>query len=181
MALNPALKAMLESSGLDSNLEDVPQRFEETESLVGLAEPFASFRTEDLIEAAGEAPLCRTDLEKYWHVRQYFVKKEKAATQGKIVAEKLDGIKAVVKHGNKDEIMNLFKQRHVWRQKAEEYCTGGNRICKSEQCPNLALKGSEFCVQHILQDPNQKLYIECATCHRPYPVMSKCFACRGAE
>jgi hypothetical protein len=51
-------------------------------------------------------------------------------------------------------------------------------MCASPRCPNAAVPGSEFCVAHILLDQNQKLFAECPDCHRPFPVMGACFACR---
>ena len=181
MALNPTVKALLDSAGIESNLEDVPAQFEETKILINQEDPVTSYHTEDLVAAAGTAPSCRTELDKYWHVRQFFIKEDRSETRKKVVSEKLDAIKSVVRNGNKDQVLELFKRRHLWRKKASEYCTSGDRICSVENCPNLAVDGSDFCVNHIMQDSSQKLFTECPHCHRPYPVMSKCFACREGQ
>lgn len=181
MALNPAVKALLDSAGLESNLDDVPAKFEDTEQVVGPEDVFSSFDTTALLDAAGEAPSCRTNAERYWHVRQYYLREKRAAERDAIVADRLAKIQATVKEGTKDQIVEMFKQRHQWRQKADEFCTHTDKICKSEGCLRVALRGSEFCVNHIMSDPNQKLFVECPNCHRPHPVMSSCFACRDSE
>jgi hypothetical protein len=90
----------------------------------------------------------------------------------------LERIAGVVKSGDSADVLNLFKQRHVWRQHALEHLTDGRVICKIECCPHVAIAGSEYCVNHIMNDSTQKLFAECQVCHRPYPVMSECFTCR---
>lgn len=180
MALNPAVKALLDSAGLESNLEDVPVHFAEAEQLVDSGSSFSTFDTEELVSAAGEAPSSKTDSENYLHIRQYLLKEVRAAEREKVVSERIAKIQATVKQGNKDEILSLFKQRHLWRQRADEFTTPSDKLCTVEGCIRVSLPGSEFCIGHIMRDPNQKLFVECPTCHRPHPVMTTCFACRGS-
>jgi hypothetical protein len=56
--------------------------------------------------------------------------------------------------------------------------TDGRKICAVDCCIRVATAGSDFCISHILRDPTQKLFVECPTCHRPFPVLSSCFGCR---
>lgn len=177
-AISPTVRALLESAGIDANLEDVPARYEVAPNPIEEDADFSTFRTDPIVASAGEAPSSKTDTEKYWHIRQYYIQEERAKEREEVVAERLEKIQETLKNGDVAAIKDLFKMRHAWRQRAAEFCTNPEKICENESCTHVALAGSSFCASHILQDPDQKLFVECSFCHRPYPAMSKCFACR---
>jgi hypothetical protein len=134
--------------------------------------------TQVLIDAAGPSPQARTDRERDWHVRQVCLRRDKAASRDQRKTLSIERIRDLVQRGDSADILNLFKQRHTWRQHAIDHMADGRVICKVDCCPHVATAGSEFCINHILLDSNQKLFCECPSCHRPYPAMAACFACR---
>lgn len=177
-AMNPAVKALLDSAGIDSNLEDVPAQYAVAPNPLAEVEDFTMFNTEPIRTSAGEAPSSKTDTEKYWHIRQYFIQEGKAKNREQVVAKRLPYLQETVRSGDTEAINELFKKRHVWRMRASEFCTDQEKICKNERCTHIAVPGSDYCTNHILQDEKQMLFAECPECHRPYPKMSRCFACR---
>jgi hypothetical protein len=176
--MNPQIRAALEASGCDTALADPPTQFETTDNPIAADELFSTDDTQMLIDFAGPSPQAHTELERYWHVRQFFLKQDRAASRDEQGNAKLERIRAAVRSGDSADVLSLFRQRHVWRQHALEHLTDGRVICRVDCCPHIATTGSEFCINHILLDPSQKLFCECPSCHRPYPAMSECFACR---
>lgn len=53
----------------------------------------------------------------------------------------------------------------------------GRKLCEVDRCANSVFPGSRFCSAHILNDPDQKLFVKCEACGRPHPRGSKCFLC----
>jgi hypothetical protein len=178
--MHPGVPSILDAHGCDLGLEDPPGQFETTENMIPADAVIANFDTAPLTDLAGQSPLSRTESERYWHVRQYYLTQDRASTRDPIVSEKLARIKATVKSGDRAQVLSLFRQRHIWRQRALECITDGRQICKVENCHHVATAGSDYCINHILLDERQVLFVECPTCHRPYPIMSECFACRLA-
>jgi hypothetical protein len=176
--MKPALRAMLESRGCDLLLDDIPAHFDTAENPIAPNEPMSSFDTTALLDMAGPAPQARTNTERYVHVRQYFGNQNRATSRDDIVGQKTTAIRRIVSTGDAAALMDLFKKRHVWRQRGLHHCTGGRWICASPDCPHVSVPGSDYCLNHILLDPSQKLFKKCLECGRPYPINSECFACR---
>ena len=100
MALNPAVKALLDSAGLESNLDDVPAKFEDTEQVVGPEDVFSSFDTTALLDAAGEAGFGLANTAGEDGLLPFWGEEVKDAVGLAIVgAAKDDGSSAKVRHG----------------------------------------------------------------------------------
>jgi len=176
--LTPGARAILEAAGIDSSLEEAPRSFAEPVNPIAKDHAFSSFAPDDLISPAGESPSARTPTERYRHVRQFYMRDGRADGRDRLVAQRLSEILTTVKTGDQAAVLELFRRRHVWRQRATEMCAGHDKVCAVEHCTRAALPCSTFCVGHVVRDPDQRLFVECPACNRPHPVMSACFACR---
>jgi hypothetical protein len=179
--MDPAVRAILEANGCEGNLEDPPAQYETTERMIGSDEMISSMDTEKLTALAGRSAAGRGDADRYWHVRQYYINQARGQRRDAEIEEKLVEIENVLKNGDPDGIAELFRQRHLWRQQVVEHMTDCRPICSVPDCYHVSAVGSEFCINHILLDREQKLFVECPVCHRPYPIMSSCFGCRTDE
>ena len=102
----------------------------------------------------------------------------------------VDGIEARRKrqqsiHAKVSEITELLQTGSVesWRgfdlkrRREMEAKTGSRKLCEFDRCPNAVFPGSQFCCVHILNDTEQKLFVPCEKCGRPYPKCGTCFTC----
>ena len=177
--MNPEVLAILNQNGCEIPKEDPPaEPFDTTNPLAGESD-FSNFNIRPLYEVAGENPEAQTNEERYIHVRQFYMNKDRTERRSALIQDHLAEFKNILKNGTLEEIKELYKKRHMWRQKAHEIREDGQPICKVESCIHIALPGSEYCMNHIMNDPDQKLFIMCPTCKRPYPVNCECFTCRN--
>lgn len=179
MAEKPKAQTILESMGISGILDDPPVEFETTENPIPPDADFSEFDTSKIYEYAGPTTEGKTASEKYWHIRQYYMNQTRAAKRNEQITASIEDIKRILTSGSIEEIKDLQKQRHIWRKHAHEYRTDQLPICQVENCTEIALDGSKFCVRHILMDNEQKLFAECPNCHQPYPINSQCFRCNG--
>lgn len=63
------------------------------------------------------------------------------------------------------------------RRREMEAKTGSRKLCEVDRCPNVVFPGSRFCCVHILNDTEQKLFVPCEKCGRPYPKCGTCSMC----
>lgn len=119
----------------------------------------------------------KTTEDKYSFFRQYMITYFRSSSIKEYEQEELKKIKNILENGTHDEVVSLYKQRHIWRQKIHEYRGDDCNVCAIEDCIYTALPGSDYCVCHILNDKNQKLFSECPDCRKPYPIYCKCYSC----
>jgi hypothetical protein len=176
--MNASVIAILEENECEiPDMPPPPNAHETTNPVEGLSD-FSSFNTKPLYQAAGDSPETETLIQKYVHARQFYMNKDRAEKRCSLINEHLENFKNILKNGSLEEIGDLYKQRHVWRKKAHEIREDGQPICQIDSCIHVALPGSIYCVNHILNDPNQKLFVMCPECKRPHPINSDCFTCR---
>ena len=177
--MNPSVLKILQENGCEIPNQDPPVDALDTDNPVDTNSDFSNFNIKPLYEAAGEAPEAETTEEKYLHMRQYYMNQDRTERRSALIQEHLNRFKEILKNGTLEEIKELYKERHIWRQKAHEIREDGQPICKVESCIHIALPGSEFCINHILKDPDQKLFTMCPTCKRPHPINCECFTCKA--
>ena len=86
-------------------------------------------------------------------------------------------IKEGIKNPKHTEFLNLFKERHKWLSNYQIYDENLPVICKVESCINPCFCNSEYCLNHILLDPNNKMFAQCPKCHRIYLANGNCTCC----
>jgi len=177
--MNPSVRAILKENGLDIPMDDPPAHYSTTENPISPNADFSTFNTEPLLFAAGDPIDSKSKDEKYQHLRQFYLNQLRSGSRNELIEEHKKKIRNILTNGSLDDIKDLYKQRHMWRQKAHELRQDDQPICAISDCINIAVPGSEYCINHITKDKNQKLFVECPVCKRPYPVCSSCFTCRG--
>ncbi|KAK8886801.1 hypothetical protein M9Y10_037834 [Tritrichomonas musculus] len=175
-----SVQLYLESNGLDSALSEVPSKFETTEKHLESTESSLSFQTQKLCETLGCQPPAdgKMNSDTYSNIRRYFVNQARGQSRKEFLDREKKSIQEKLESGNIDTIRLLFKNRHEWRTSIHKFRSDDMPICVVENCPHVALKGSNFCINHIMLDKNQKLYVECPQCHQPHPVFTDCFSCQ---
>lgn len=173
--MKPQLRAILEENMCDLAIEPPPKDFVQTTNPIAPDEDFSTFNTQKIYDLAGPS-LEQATVDKYLHMRQYYMNQLRSQSRNQLIEDQMSKIQAILKSGSPAEIQKLFRERHQWREHAQQY-KSGTPICKIPECPHLVVCGSEYCMNHILNDKNQKLFVECPDCHRPYPVTSSCFFC----
>lgn len=176
--MNAAAKAILEENSCEIPTEAPPSGALESPCPIDQSSDFSTFNTHGLYEAAGDPGDGKTRDEKYLHMRQYYLNQSKAESRQKLISQHSEKIRRILTEGTPEELEELYKNRHMWRQRAHEVREDDKPICKVENCIQIAAPGSEYCICHIMNDPNQKLFVLCPKCNRPHPVCSDCFACR---
>ena len=114
----------------------------------------------------------------YQDARTAFLRDSRVKAVDKFIFTKMHEIKDIIKNGNERDIIELMQKRHRCKRRVMQTVTDEQQICEHNTCFRTAVPGSRFCVAHILNDRDQKLFTECPTCHRPYPVFGDCFLCR---
>lgn len=175
--MNPAQLQILEQYGCSIPTEAPPEVQIDVPQIIPTDKNFSYFNTQPLKEASSTTSLNKSRKSVYIHVRQYCLNSDKTEKRGEIVQDQYESIKKVLKEGSLEDIKELYKKRHIWRNLAHDVRKDDYPICKVESCIHIALPGSEYCANHILLDPNQKLFIECPTCKRPYPKNGECMTC----
>lgn len=175
--MKPSVVKLLEEKGLDIPTENPPEDAEETKNPIDVRGKFKNFHSKKMYDASGEVGLEQTKENKYLHLRQYYITQVKTETRNQAIEQKTEELRKILTTGSPEDIEKLYEQRHQWRITMHAKTNDIKPICKYDKCISTAIPGSEYCANHILSDPNQKLYIECPTCHRPHPVCTICFGC----
>jgi hypothetical protein len=162
--MNDAVRDILRANGCDTGLEAPYSKFLSASNPVCPDDQFASFDTSELRRSFEPPPDSATD---YAAIRRFYVAKIRNELRSRLIADKFRSIRETLTNGGRECISELFAERHNWRVGAARLSPSGIRICVSPRCPNAAVPGSEFCVAHILLDPNQKLFAECPTATGP--------------
>lgn len=173
------LQTLLESNELDSNLPDVPQNYVTTQTILNPTESSLNFHTQKLTEVScGAQTEPKANLETYWNIRRYYINQARASARQEFLQKGKEQIQNRLKSTDINEIRQLFKERHEWRTQIHNFRSDNQPICSVENCPHVAICGSQFCINHITKDPNQHLYVECQHCHQPHPIFTNCFTCK---
>ena len=133
----------------------------------------------DLFDSSGSDP--NDDLmstEEYQEARTGYLRDARRTNVDRFLFAKMSGIKEILTSGTEQEVIALMKRRHESKKRAMQASTEDQQICACPTCAKVAVPGSSFCIAHILNDSEQKLFAECPTCHRPHPVFGDCFLCR---
>ena len=176
--MKPTVQVLLQESGFEIPTEAPPADAIESTMPIDVTANFSTYNTKELYNAAGDPGDGKSRDEKYLHMRQFYLNQYRADSRQKIIQAHSDHIRHILTEGTPEEFQELCKQRHIWRTRAHEVRNDDKPICKAENCIQIALPGSEYCVAHIMNDPDQKLFVMCPNCKRPHPVCSDCFACR---
>ena len=178
METKSQLQQILESNECDTSLVQVPETFETAPRVVDPHESSTNFNTKRLFEISQlSSSESKSAADRYWHARRYYLNQIRASSRKQMNESEQKIIKEILKSGDKEKIKELFCNRHKWRTAIHEFRGDDKPICEAENCPHLALIGSKFCINHIMMDKEQKLFVECSNCHQPHPVFTKCFCC----
>ena len=139
--------------------------------------PYDKYDTSAIYTLAGPSAEGRNPQEKHLHMRQFYLTQIRASNRQEETDKMLESIENVLTNGSIEDILALQRDRHEWRTIAHNERQDQYPICENPECTNICVHGSNFCPNHILLDPNQKLFVECPNCHSPKPVNSNCFRC----
>ena len=176
--MESALRNILEQEGCEIPAEDPPVKFETTESPFENEVLLNEIDSNDLFELTGDHGTEKSAEEKYRRVRQMYVNQIRSNKRNDVIKQRLGEIKRVLKDGSKEEVDKLFMQRHRWLSTIHIARKDGKSICSDPSCSHYSLPGSCFCVNHIMQDSEQKLFTKCNECGTIYPVISHCMYCK---
>ena len=176
--MKPSVQAILEEAGCEIPTEPAPKVALDSPMPFDQTTDFSHFNTKKLYTAAGEPGEGKSRDEKYLHMRQFYLNQVRADSRQKLIQAHEEKIRKILTEGTPQQYQELLKQRHIWRTRAHEIRNDDKPICKFENCIQIALPGSDYCVAHILNDPDQKLFVACPKCNRPHPVCTDCFTCR---
>ena len=176
--IKDSVKQFLESNGLDTELAETPQSFETTEACIDPSESSQVFQTSRLFELAGcHSAETKMNSDIYWNVRRYYINQIRAQSRKEFFDKEKSSIQEIIRSQDINQIRKLFNDRHEWRKTIHNFRSDDFPICEVNNCTHIAIKGSSYCINHIVLDKNQKLYVECPNCHQPHPVFTNCLAC----
>ncbi|KAH0788769.1 hypothetical protein GPJ56_007451 [Histomonas meleagridis] len=173
-----AIRSILVASGCDTALVPPPREYETTDNPIPMDEAIFEYDTSKLFNAAGFSPEATSELDKYWHVRRFYMGQLKILSRNDNEDPTYEKIQTTVQERNIDNVLEMFQQRHQWLENSYKYRADCHPLCKIQDCLNEAIYGSEYCINHLDNDPNQNLFRKCEKCNRMYPVTSSCFFCR---
>lgn len=176
--MKQSIAAILEERGCDFPKEPPPADAVNTKCPINVDSPFKNFSSIQLLQACNEQTNPQSKEDRYWHLRQYYINQSKGETRKQILDKKADEIRKILLKGSPEQLESLYESRHKWRQAIHEARQDNKPICKVSNCINVAVTGYDYCINHITEDPNQKLFKLCPKCNRPYPVCSECFTCK---
>lgn len=175
--MNQSVRYFLEGNEIDIPTEDPPSDAQDTKNPIDLKGKFKNFNSYKMYQAAGDVSYPESNEDRYLHLRQYYINQVKGEKQ-RAKNETMSGaFKRIINDEPLEKIEGYYTLRQRWRQEMHEQIKDGKKICHCQNCINVALPGSDYCINHILEDKNQKLFIACPKCHRPHPFFSVCFTC----
>lgn len=174
--MNDEIVEMLEKQGFEIPIEDPPTDY------VVTVNPFGSDKMITPVDTKALYQMSRGDTnpksldDKYWKARLFYVNQLRSLQRSELVGEEITNIREIIASGNIDKINELMHERHKWVEKA--YLSRRDKpICADISCSHYALPGSKFCINHICNDPEQKLYEKCPKCGTVKPRCGECCFC----
>ena len=158
MSVSPLVQEILDASGIKDPIGEIPPGFSESPSPLADDALFDLMFSAPIDDSSDDSPRPERDL--------VIGAAEDEDTDRK-VQERLDLLREIVRAGDVPQARKLMQLNKSVR----------GRKCADAECPGEALTGSDFCINHIVQDPRQKLFRECPNCRRPSPVGCRCLFC----
>jgi hypothetical protein len=93
------------------------------------------------------------------------------------VRERTRELQEIIATCDLERLRSYIQEKHRWREGIAAALPDSPRICAHPDCIASRVEGSEYCVAHIMQDPNQKLFVKCGRCGRVFPKCGSCFIC----
>lgn len=176
--MNEEIKRLFIESGCEIPFEEPPKNHFITQNPIKeKTEEELLFDINTLNQISGDFNEEITNEEKFWKIRQSYITEIRSKNRNEFITQRLEEIKNILKNGSIQDIENLFKERHKWVTAIHKTKKDGKNICSIQSCSNFSLPGTNYCINHITEDLNQKLYINCPQCGTIYPKISKCFYC----
>ena len=158
MSVSPLVQEILDASGIKGPISDIPPGFSESPS------PLVD---ESLFDLIFSAPIGDSSNDSPSPARELVTSAAEDDDIDSQVQARLDLLREIVKAGDLPQARKLIQHETSVR----------GRKCAETECPREALTGSDFCINHIVRDPHQKLFRECPNCRRPSPVGCRCLFC----
>ena len=177
--MNEEVKSLLEIEGCDIPTEDPPSDYLVAENPLVTESGFTPVDTAAIYQMSG-AEGKKAD-EKYMAARQFYVHQIRSTKRNTLIEENLDEIKRTLASGDIDQISKLMEERHKWVSAAHRYRGDNRPVCAEKSCSHFALPGSKYCINHITNDKQQRLYVKCPTCQTVHPVIAPCPFCSSLE
>lgn len=168
------VQAILISNNCDTSLVEPPKEYATTSNPFLPTDSIQSFDVDPILSAAGSA---QSDAEKYMHARHYYLTQFKNQQRDQKSDPEFEKIRSTVERMDIDDVMDLFAKRHSWIESESEYRGDVRKVCCDSHCVNEAVPGSDFCIQHLDSDKEQKLFCKCSDCGRMHPVTTTCYYC----
>lgn len=170
---NP-VQSILISNNCDISLVAPPSEYETTTNPFSSTDDIQAFDIDLLLQASGSKGC---DTESYTHARHYYLTQLKNQVRDRKDDAEFEKIESTVMNMGIEDVVSLFERRHKWVESECDYRGDVHRICSAANCVNESILGSEYCIQHLDNDINQKLFKKCDTCSRMHPVMTSCYFC----
>ena len=175
--MNEEVRSLLEIEGCDIPTEDPPEDYVVAENPLVSEHGFSPVDTSAIYQMSGANVFGKKPEEMYWSARQFYIHQLRAVKRNTLIEENLDEIKRILASGDLNEIGKLMEERHKWLTAAHKYRGDNRPVCYESNCSHFALPGSKYCINHITNDKQQKLYTKCPVCDTVYPVFASCTFC----
>lgn len=177
--MNSALLSLLQANGCDQQIFDPPEEYEVSPNVIEQDEMFSNFDSSLAYSLLNDPDIEeKKDQDNYMSIRHSYTNEIKKKVQVDESEDKLKEFERIAREGNPDELLELFNLKHTWKKAIYEARSKEFNICEDEFCSNTALPGSLYCPNHIHLDQEQKLFVQCPTCHRNHPKMMRCPSCK---
>lgn len=173
--MNAEVAMLLEKEGLKIPSDPPPHNFVSPVPIEDLEINEKTIDKDELIRISGSDNPLNDTIQKYNMARQYYIYKIKDEKRKKISDSNFHEIKNILMNGSQKDVENLMKERHIWRSEA---LSNKREICSVETCPSYCINGFKFCINHIVNDPEQKLFEKCSNCGT---VKIRTFKCKLCE
>lgn len=114
--------------------------------------------------------------------RKHYLKEIENHARDKVIQKLIQKEKEAIKNYTENadgqrEILNLMANRHKWRSHYRKYDLCLPKICKIETCPNICVEDSDYCINHVMNDQSNKLFLQCTNCKRVHLINMPCLIC----
>lgn len=157
-------------------LSDPPKEYETTNSVEEINNEVSEYKNK-LFQAEKSNKTIDEYFNDYINLRKKLLYKITNTDIKQLINTHKEELDLIFNHCTHDDVKNLLQQRHRWIEKICSNNASFKKICIVDNCINYRSYGSDYCLNHMLKDKNQRLFIKCEICSRPYVKNRTCIFC----